>query len=447
MFSNIRLIAAREFKTRVSKRAFPITTGIMVLLVLVAVFVPVIIDAFSSNQQTRLAVVNQTGNQTIAGQDLQTFFNTTLNTTYDANGQPQTSNSGKKTTYLVTYPAVSDLDAQRNLVRNDKLDGVLTLSRNGSGDLLFDYFTKNGAADTSTQQVRQALTILSITDRVSRAGITPAQQQALSAAPAINVTTTQNEKDKQKGRTDAEIGSSYALVFLLVIALFTTIQTYGGMIAQGVVEEKSTRIMEILINATTPTRLMFGKLLGIGLVGLLQFAIIAGAGIIGFLIQGPVSQAILGHSTVSINFTGIGISIILYFLGFFILAYFLYAGLYAAVGSLCSRIEDVQQAVLPLVFLNMVGYLAAIFGFQAIDSTWVAVLSYIPFFSPILMFARIGIGTVAPWEIALAFGLLVAGIVLFTWLAARVYRAGVLMYGKRPGTRQLIKLIIRPSAG
>ena len=447
MFSNIRLISAREFKIRVTKRAFAITTGIMVVLVVAGAFLPTIIGAFTSNQQTKLAIVNQTGSQTIANQDVQTFFNTTLNTTYNVNGQPQANDTGKKQTYVVTYPAAEELEAQRNLVRSEKLDGVLAISRDSNGNLAFDYFTKNGSSDTSTQQMRQTLTILAISDQVVRAGITPAQQQALSNTPAINVTTTQSEKDKQKGRSDAEVASNYFLVFLLVVVLFTTIQTYGTMVAQGVVEEKSSRIMEILINATTPMQLMFGKLFGIGLVGLFQFAIVGTVAIIAFLVQGPVSQAILGHSSGSVNFAGIGISVILYFLAFFILAYFLYAGLYAAIGSLCSRTEDVQQAIAPLVFLNMIGYFAAIFGIQAIDSTWVAILSYIPFFSPVLMFARIGIGTVAPWEVVLAFGLLFLGIALFTWLAARVYRAGVLMYGKRPNTRQLIRLMIRPSAG
>lgn len=367
MFSNIRLIAAREFKIRVTRRAFAVTTAIMVLLVVVGAFLPIIIAAFTSNQQTKLAIVNQTGSQTIANQEVQTFFDTTLNTTYNANGQPQANDTSKKQTYAITYPAAAELEAQRNLVRNDKLDGVLAITRNVSGDLAFDYFTKNGSSDTSTQQVRQTFTILAISDRVVRAGITPAQQQALSAPSDINVTTTQSEKDKQKGRSDAEVASNYFLVFLLVIALFTTIQTYGTMVAQGVVEEKSTRIMEILINATTPMQLMFGKLFGIGLVGLVQFAIVGTAAIIAFLVQGPVSQAILGHSTGSVNFAGIGISVILYFLAFFILAYFLYAGLYAAIGSLCSRTEDVQQAIAPLVFLNMIGYFAAIFGLQAIE--------------------------------------------------------------------------------
>jgi ABC-2 type transport system permease protein len=443
--SNIQLIAAREFKLRVTKPAFAITTGIMCLIVVLGAFLPVIIAVISSNQQTKLAIVNQTGSATIAGQNVQTFFNTALATQYDATGKPIAPDPTKKPAYQVNYAAPSELEALRDQVRNDKLDGVLAINRKGD-ELSFEYLTKNGSTDTSTQSVRQAATILTISDRVARLNISQAQETALATPATINVTTTQGEKNKEKGRSDAEIAANYFLVFALIIALFTTIQSYGAIIAQGVVEEKSSRIMEILINAATPTQLMFGKIIGIGLVGLLQFAIIGVFAVAGFLSSGPVSDALLGTSNGSISLNGIGLSIVLYFVAFFILAYFLYAGLYAAIGSLCSRTEDVQQAIMPLVFLNMIGYFAAIFGLQAINSTWVAILSYVPFFSPILMFARIGIGTVSPVEVIIAFALLFFSMILMTWLAARVYRAGVLMYGKRPGTRQLISMMLKPAA-
>lgn len=445
--SNIQLIALREFKMRVRKRAFPISTAVMALVVIIGAFLPIITGLISGNSQTKLAIVNQTGSDTVAGTNFPTFFNTVLNTPLAGSGQTtgSTGTGSKKQQFSITYPANSDVKALQSEVRSGKLDGVLTVSRDSKGALSFSYFTQNGTTDSSTLSIRQAVTILNVDDQLAQAGVTPAQQAALATPPNVNITTTQSEKDKQSGRTDAEVAANSLLVFALVVTLFSTIMTYGSMVAQGVVEEKSSRIMEILINAATPRQLMFGKIFGIGLLGLLQFGILAVVAVISFMAESPVSQAVLGYNSGSLDFAGIGISIVLWFFLFFILAYCLYAGLYAAVGSLCSRIEDVQQAVAPLTYLLLIDYIAGIFGLQSVDAGWVAVLSYIPFFSPILMFMRIGIGTVSPLEIAISVLLLVASIILFGWLAARVYRSGVLMYGQKPNTRQLIRLMFSRS--
>jgi ABC-2 type transport system permease protein len=114
--------------------------------------------------------------------------------------------------------------------------------------------------------------------------------------------------------------------------------------------------------------------------------------------------------------------------------------LYAAAGSLCTRTEDVQQTLAPLTTILMIAYFIGLFGLQAIDAPWVIALSYVPFFSPILMFARIGFGTVAPFEIVISIILLFAGVLACGWIAARIYRTGVLLYGKRPSFLQAIGL-------
>jgi ABC-2 type transport system permease protein len=125
---------------------------------------------------------------------------------------------------------------------------------------------------------------------------------------------------------------------------------------------------------------------------------------------------------------------------YFVLGFLFYATLFAAVGSLVSRQEDVQAALAPLTFIFMAGYFVSIFSLNAGDAAWVKVISYIPFFTPTVMLSRLGNSTLSWWEIPLSIVIMLVAIVIFTWLASRIYRAGVLMYGQKPNFGRMIKL-------
>jgi ABC-2 type transport system permease protein len=215
------------------------------------------------------------------------------------------------------------------------------------------------------------------------------------------------------------------------------ILTYGNWVAQSVAEEKSGRVMELLITAATPRQLLVGKVLGTGLAGLSQYVVIVAAAVIGFLVSGPISEAAGVSGQTPITLPTLDPTMILSFGAFFLLGFLLYATLYAAAGSMVSRVEDAQQAAGPLIFLAIAGYFAAFTGLNEPDAQWVVVLSVIPFFSPYLMPARMLLTSPSPAEIGLALLLLAVTVALALAIASRIYSAGVLLYGQRVGLRSV----------
>jgi ABC-2 type transport system permease protein len=216
--------------------------------------------------------------------------------------------------------------------------------------------------------------------------------------------------------------------------------TYGTWVATSVAEEKSSRVMELMLNATTPLQMLAGKVIGNGAAGLTQYGVIIGALFVGLVAQGPLHRAALGGSDSGVAISGLTVPLLASFMVLFALGFLLYSLLYAALGSLVSRQEDVQSATSPLMMIVMVGYFMSVFAVQAITETWVVILSFVPFFSPYLMLVRVAGGHVQPWEFGLAVVLMLVSIAVALFLAARIYSAGVLLYGQRVGLRQVLKM-------
>jgi ABC-2 type transport system permease protein len=229
-----------------------------------------------------------------------------------------------------------------------------------------------------------------------------------------------------------ERGQRLALGLVLVFLLFFGIQTYGALVAQGVVEEKSSRVVEILLSSVRPWQLMLGKVLGLGLVGLVQLVIIAVAGF------GMAS------ATGVLTLHGVAAETLLWGILWYLLGFFLYATVYAGAGSLVSRQEDTQTVITPVTIVLTIGFVVGLnLTLQSPDGTSARVLSLIPVFSPILMPGRIAAGVAAGWEIALSLVLTLCTIAVLTWLAGKVYHNAILRTGSRirltellrPGTR------------
>lgn len=237
--------------------------------------------------------------------------------------------------------------------------------------------------------------------------------------------------------------AGYILVYAGIILISLSVFLYGNMVALGVAEEKGGRIMEILINAATPFQLMAGKVLGIGAAGLTQMACLVVVTIGALFLQAPLSAALFGSAGggLSLDIAGVSITPLLLLLLYFLLGFLLYATLFAAVGALVRRQDEAQSAATPITMLFMVGYLVSYAAIFIADAPWVKVMSYIPFWTPTLMLVRVEMGTVAWWEIAISVVLMVTTIFVCTLIAARIYRFGVLMYGQKPGLRQLVKTL------
>jgi len=203
--------------------------------------------------------------------------------------------------------------------------------------------------------------------------------------------------------------------------------------------------MELLISAATPEQLVIGKVAGMGLAGLLQYAFILVPALAALLLQDKLSALILGAGNgVPVSLAALTPGLLAAYGAFWVLGFILYALVYAAAGSLVSRAEDLQVLALPLSILAIAGYGTAVLALGGGIGPLVRVASFVPFWSPFVMLTRLTIGRVEPWELVLSLGLLAASIPIVGLIAVRVYSAGVLLYGQRPGARQIVGAILNP---
>jgi ABC-2 type transport system permease protein len=202
--------------------------------------------------------------------------------------------------------------------------------------------------------------------------------------------------------------------------------------------------MELMISAASPNQLLTGKVVGIGAAGLTQYAAIAIPALGTLAVQDRIAEAVLGPAWASgAPLVGLSPELLLAYGVFFLLGFTLFALIYASMGAFVSRPDDLQTLSLPLSLVAMAGYLSAIVALSGGGRTWTTILSFVPPFSPFVMLARILTGSVKPWEIALSISLLVAAIVVVGAMATKLYAAGVLLYGQRPGFRAFVAAALR----
>jgi ABC-2 type transport system permease protein len=438
--SNVLAVARREFTVRARTRSFLLGTAVLVLGVVVIAFIPVIGRFLDSGHSDRIGLRVAVTDLKV---DAAATLDTLLNATVTSDGVPSTGSGSATKPYEVV--AIDDLAAARAEIRDGKLSAVLSIERSASGDLAFLLYAAdpNGIATARTSAVlHQAANSIAIADRLDRLGITPSDQASLFAPTAFAVKAADPAKATASGADEATM---YLLGFGMTILIFMMVILYGNWVAMSVVEEKSSRVMEVILNAATPFQLLAGKVLGVGAVALVQYGAILASGAVAIVIQGPVANVVLGETGGSVGLPQGLTAGLLILLGVYgVLGFLLYAVLYAAAGSLVSRQEDVNQAVMPMTLVSTLGYLVGVYaatGLLDIRGSWLAVLSQIPFFSPFMMLSRATAGQVSAWEIVLSIVLLVVSIVAALWVAARVYAAGVLLYGQRPGARAVWRLV------
>jgi ABC-2 type transport system permease protein len=234
-----------------------------------------------------------------------------------------------------------------------------------------------------------------------------------------------------------EKGQSFIIAIVLVVLLYTALLSYGIITMRSVIEEKTTRTMEVLISSVRPFELLAGKILGVAAVAFTQFGIWLAFNAILFSYGVLASWGMTRNSDLA--GVHVPISLLAYAGLFFFGGYFLYSSMFAAIGSACSSEQDSQQlqwlAMAPLVFCML------IYGVILNDPTSTAaiVLSEIPFFAPVLMSLRISLQTPPAWQIVLSLALLFLTVATMVWLSSKIYRVGVLMYGKRPSVVELLR--------
>lgn len=386
------------------------------MLMVLLLAIPMLIARSSGDGRFRLVVLDQTGEA-----ELITRLDNLL-----------LEDNAKSDRYTVTYEVVvpgeriEDRQPELNRrIETGEINGYIVLPRGVFELDAIDFHARNVSDFANRGRIRDALHTALTEQRFVKAGIDPSLVKRLSRDIDINIINPRGQSEK---------GQTFFLAYALMMILYVTILVYGLAVLRGVVEEKQSRIVEVLLSSVQPFQLMLGKLVGIGMVGLTQYVIWAVSAIV---LSGVAAARTFGGS--SFEMPHISAALMVFFIIYFVLGYFLFATLYATVGAIVSNEEDGQQMQTPVTMSIVMSVVLSTVILRNPNGMLATVLSLVPFFSPVLMFMRISLETPPVWQIALSIVLLIGTILGMVWVAARIYRIGVLMYGKRPSLPEVYK--------
>ena len=426
---NAGLIARREYRDRVRTRTFVAATAILAVVAVGLALAPIGLRYLDRGTIARIGVVAESEPALVAS--------TIENLDAQLNRLPEGADPAAWERPYRFEPVASEA-AGLVAVDGGTLRGLVTIARGADSGLVFRYITPGSAASQSSISLEFATFGAAVLEWYDRA---PKDQPVPFVIPKYTVVSTTGATDAGQPIDPQAAASRSVLATVLIVLIFVTLTVYGMWVATSVAAEKSTRVMELLISAATPRELLVGKVVGVGGAGLTQYAAIIVPAALVVLFQDPIATALLGPAPLGgeAPIEGLTLPILGAFLLFFLLGFILYALLYAAAGSLVSRQEDVQQLALPLSLISMASYIIAVAGIASIGSTFMFVMSFVPFSSPFVMLSRIMMGRVESWEVLLSVAILVASSVAILGLAARIYATGVVLYGQRPGFRDFIR--------
>lgn len=393
------LVLGHTYWSRLKSKAFIITTAILLLLVLAVANIDSIIKLFESDKDTSEVIVVNNSTLIYSGLVESLKDNDAINLTEYKEG----------------------LEEGKEVVKNEDYDALLVIDEDTKSLPEITYYAKSIAGDEIQSILESNLQVIKDSILIEQAGID--EDTLLEMNQPVNIEKLALD---ESAKTDEELDIARGIVYVMIFILYMAVLIYGQMIATDVATEKSSRVMEILISSASPVTHMFAKIIGIALLGVTQ-AVIVGIG--GFLAILPKLEDIKSGLFEELGLESISPTLFLYAILFFLLGYLLYATIAAMFGSLVSRVEDLQQLLMPMIILILIAFFIAMFGLNVPEAKFITVSSFIPFFSPMIMFLRIGMLEVPSWEIALSIGILVGTIIILGLIGARIYRGGVLMYG------------------
>jgi len=328
--------------------------------------------------------------------------------------------------------APAESAATREIVRGE-LTGYLVIDSAALDGRRVRYAGRNASAEADMDMLRRVVRESVMETRLEMAGVEPDQ----SAALVRTQLAFELERITDRGRGgSARVSVFFAII--IVVMLYMALMLYGQAVLRGVMEEKQTRVAEVVISSVPPWQLLGGKVIGVGAVGLTQLAVWVSSAILLLRYRGPI-LAQLGASAMSFTPPDITVGMGLMLLLFFVAGYVFYSSLFAAVGAMVSTEQEAQQALMPIILLLVSSFVF----FQPIlskpTSGLAHTLSWLPFSAPIVMPLRMAVVPVAGWDVAISLISVAAGSYIAVWLAARIYRTGMLMYGKRPTMRELAR--------
>ena len=415
--SMIPVLVKRDFTSRVTGTAYIITTLVGVLVFVGLAFIPPIMDHFAGSFAPKNI-------------DLLIFEQPTTTSMV-----PYLLEVGEELsdTRISAVQGLDEREAYR-LVLEENLTGLLLID--GPLYTLVTTDGSNMAVNTKIEgMVNRALTKAN----AERLGISHEDMATLFQRVDLRVREIGPQREDGTDIDSVAHTQAMILAYFLLFMIYMALVMYGNMVASGVAEEKSSRIMEVMVSTVKPLELMFGKIIGVGALGLLQFLIWIGTGL---LMTAIGKKGLLGGVLgVTAPLDTIPLSTVLWFGLYFLLGYFFYASIFAAGGALVSRVEEVSQVVSLIMMLIVVGFIAAFISFTNPNSSFAVATSLIPFTSPMVMFARIVLANPPLNQVIASVVILVASVVVGAWISARIYRIGILLYGKRPSLRQVVLLL------
>lgn len=421
--SKIGLIIKSEYLRRVAKKSFILLTFLVPFLFAATLFIPLWLSDIENGEVENVAVVDQVGKYKDALIDTSDFRFTFVEV-QDVSVENMSS--------FVAYDIVV-------LIENDLLNvPAITMLSEKQVPLDLKRYVENSLEKYVEEE------------KITSYNIPNLKTIIKESQTEIAITTIKLNEDGSPNVSSTEVASGVGMLFMFLIYFFVFV--YGTMVMNSVVQEKTNRIVEVIICSVKPFELMLGKIISIALVGLTQFllwvlfiAVLIFAG--SNFIEVPATQPTLSsvdenamtqvlQGLMSVNFVEIISFFVLYFIG----GYLLYASLFASIGAAVDNETDTQQFVLPITIPILFAMYAGIYSIENPDGPLAFWCSLVPFTSPIVMMVRLPFG-VALWEKLLSLAILVATFLLTTWMAAKIYRTGILMYGKKITWRELLKWI------
>src|SRR6185295_2768049 len=408
-------VIRREYLERVRSKAFIIATVLGPLLTGALMIIPALV-AGKAGKPLRLAVLDASGN---------------LSAPVEAELAKRRRDDIPR---FIVEPSgegtIEDRErALKDAVLAGRLDGYLLLPADAIATSHGSYFGKNVSNMIDLRMLQDAVSDTLVALRLSGAGLDPAKVKGLTKRldlKTIRLTAGGEREDS---------GASAIFSIILMMMLYTTVLMWGQAVLTGVIEEKSNRVVEVIVSSIPSVNLLAGKLLGIGAAGLTQFLVWA-------LSLAMISAAGAAFAAASgTRLPEVTPLLLVSFVVFYLLGYLLYSSHFAAVGASVNTTQEAQSLAFPIFMPLVVGVMFFPMVLQSPDSTLSTVLSLIPFLTPLLMFLRITVLTPPLWQIGLSLVLTGATILGVLWVAARIYRVGILMYGKRPTFPEILRWI------
>lgn len=414
--SQVWVVVRREYLERVRTKGFVIATLAVPLIMMGLMAFSIFMGVRSQQSEREMALVDYTG-------------------ALGASVAADLDQAGWEID--VAEPSAGAAAELERRLEDDEIQAYMILDDVTAAEGAFVYRSKDGPGRVFRAISERVVAEAALSARL--AGMEdPAGLRQLLGGGELEFQALRDEDDGEAVDEGVSLVVGFAGAFLLYI----TMLIYGAYVLRSVLDEKTNRVVEVVISSIRPWQLMLGKILGVGAMGLTQLGIWVAFVAVLALAGLPLAAARLPIENVDLLQAVLpGVGVLLLFLVYFVLGYFLYAALFAAVGAMCSREEEAQQAQFPLVMLLIVPLMLQMNTINGRGFEWIEWVALFPFFSPILMFPRAAAGTVPAWMTALSLLLMAAAIAGTAWVAGRIYRTGILMQGKRPTLKELVRWI------